>query len=80
MLRRSDKRKDRVEISPEQLSSASTQAEISFQHFFSQIHTGELEFTILQREENKPVVLNTLLIIKRCFAQSKNANISYICR
>lgn len=30
MLRRSDKRKDRVEISPEQLSHASTQAEISF--------------------------------------------------
>ncbi|CAB4009790.1 lys-63-specific deubiquitinase BRCC36-like [Paramuricea clavata] len=30
MLRRSDKRKDRVEISPEQLSYASTQAEISF--------------------------------------------------
>ena len=31
MLRRSDKRKDRVEISPEQLSNASTNAEISFQ-------------------------------------------------
>ncbi|EEC09488.1 C6.1A, putative, partial [Ixodes scapularis] len=30
VLRRSDKRKDRVEISPEQLSDASTQAEISF--------------------------------------------------
>eukprot|EP00794_Sanderia_malayensis_P011359 gene11359-12543_t len=30
MLRRSDKRKDRVEISPEQLSNASCQAEISF--------------------------------------------------
>ncbi|NXV68621.1 BRCC3 deubiquitinase, partial [Molothrus ater] len=30
ILRRSDKRKDRVEISPEQLSAASTEAEISF--------------------------------------------------
>lgn len=30
MLRRLDKRKDRVEISPEQLSVASTDAEISF--------------------------------------------------
>lgn len=30
ILRRSDKRKDRVEISPEQLSSAATEAEISF--------------------------------------------------
>ncbi|GAB6026070.1 BRCA1 BRCA2-containing complex, subunit 3 [Chamberlinius hualienensis] len=30
MLRRSDKRKDRVEISPEQLSDASLRAEISF--------------------------------------------------
>ena len=29
ILRRSDKRKDRVEISPEQLSAASTEAEIS---------------------------------------------------
>lgn len=29
MLRRSDKRKDRVEISPEQLSNASNQAEVS---------------------------------------------------
>ncbi|KAH8028263.1 hypothetical protein HPB51_014218 [Rhipicephalus microplus] len=28
LLRRSDKRKDRVEISPEQLSDASTQAEV----------------------------------------------------
>nr|XP_054771272.1 lys-63-specific deubiquitinase BRCC36-like [Lytechinus pictus] len=32
MLRRSDKRKDRVEISPEQLSFAASEAEISFQH------------------------------------------------
>uniref|UniRef100_A0A672MQK8 Lys-63-specific deubiquitinase BRCC36-like n=1 Tax=Sinocyclocheilus grahami TaxID=75366 RepID=A0A672MQK8_SINGR len=32
ILRRSDKRKDRVEISPEQLSAASTEAEISFEH------------------------------------------------
>lgn len=32
ILRRSDKRKDRVEISPEQLSSAATEAEISFVH------------------------------------------------
>jgi len=30
MLQRLDKRKDRVEISPEQLSDASDQAEISF--------------------------------------------------
>ncbi len=30
MLRRSDKRKDRVEISPEQLSFAASEAEISF--------------------------------------------------
>ena len=30
MLQRLDKRKDRVEISPEQLSDASSQAEISF--------------------------------------------------
>ncbi|MFT7796134.1 lys-63-specific deubiquitinase BRCC36-like isoform X1 [Arapaima gigas] len=29
ILRRSDKRKDRVEISPEQLSAASTEADIS---------------------------------------------------
>ncbi|MCJ8740517.1 hypothetical protein PDJAM_G00059970 [Pangasius djambal] len=32
ILRRSDKRKDRVEISPEQLSAASTEAEISFHY------------------------------------------------
>ncbi|CDQ63685.1 unnamed protein product [Oncorhynchus mykiss] len=32
ILRRSDKRKDRVEISPEQLSSAATEAEISFSY------------------------------------------------
>ncbi|MEE6496554.1 hypothetical protein FKM82_002415 [Ascaphus truei] len=30
ILRRSDKRKDRVEISPEQLSAATTEADISF--------------------------------------------------
>lgn len=30
MLQRLDKRKDRVEISPEQLSDASTQAEVCF--------------------------------------------------
>ena len=36
MLRRSDKRKDRVEISPEQLSNASSQAEISF-HIYSNL-------------------------------------------
>ena len=30
MLRRSDKSKDRVEISPEQLSMAASEAEISF--------------------------------------------------
>ncbi|KAJ8266918.1 hypothetical protein GJAV_G00136160 [Gymnothorax javanicus] len=34
ILRRSDKRKDRVEISPEQLSAASTEAEISFKCLF----------------------------------------------
>ncbi|TRZ03956.1 hypothetical protein DNTS_026568 [Danionella cerebrum] len=33
ILRRSDKRKDRVEISPEQLSAASTEAEISSTHY-----------------------------------------------
>ncbi|CAM9393940.1 unnamed protein product [Bubo scandiacus] len=33
ILRRSDKRKDRVEISPEQLSAASTEAEISFSRY-----------------------------------------------
>ena len=33
MLRRSDKQPDRVEISPEQLSAASTEAEISFPLF-----------------------------------------------
>uniref|UniRef100_A0A8C4T5H2 BRCA1/BRCA2-containing complex subunit 3 n=1 Tax=Erpetoichthys calabaricus TaxID=27687 RepID=A0A8C4T5H2_ERPCA len=37
ILRRSDKRKDRVEISPEQLSAASTEAEISFSLIFSQM-------------------------------------------
>ncbi|CAM5165456.1 unnamed protein product [Natator depressus] len=36
ILRRSDKRKDRVEISPEQLSAASTEAEISFYRDCSQ--------------------------------------------
>ncbi|KAJ8348524.1 hypothetical protein SKAU_G00271130 [Synaphobranchus kaupii] len=44
ILRRSDKRKDRVEISPEQLSAASTEAEISFTsfHFFPEKkHTYE---------------------------------------
>ena len=30
MLQRLDKRKDRVEISPEQLSDASTQAEVKY--------------------------------------------------
>lgn len=30
MLQRLDKRKDRVEISPEQLSDASTQAEVNY--------------------------------------------------
>ncbi|NWQ88361.1 BRCC3 deubiquitinase, partial [Burhinus bistriatus] len=37
ILRRSDKRKDRVEISPEQLSAASTEAEISFSRDSSQL-------------------------------------------
>ncbi|NXR08863.1 BRCC3 deubiquitinase, partial [Semnornis frantzii] len=37
ILRRSDKRKDRVEISPEQLSAASTEAEISFRRDSSRL-------------------------------------------
>ncbi|NXK50020.1 BRCC3 deubiquitinase, partial [Chauna torquata] len=37
ILRRSDKRKDRVEISPEQLSAASTEAEISFHRDSSEL-------------------------------------------
>ncbi|NXC96792.1 BRCC3 deubiquitinase, partial [Certhia familiaris] len=37
ILRRSDKRKDRVEISPEQLSAASTEAEISFSRASSRL-------------------------------------------
>ncbi|NWY48806.1 BRCC3 deubiquitinase, partial [Sylvia atricapilla] len=37
ILRRSDKRKDRVEISPEQLSAASTEAEISFSRTSSRL-------------------------------------------
>ncbi|NWI63921.1 BRCC3 deubiquitinase, partial [Todus mexicanus] len=37
ILRRSDKRKDRVEISPEQLSAASTEAEISFSRDISKL-------------------------------------------
>ncbi|NXY14460.1 BRCC3 deubiquitinase, partial [Atrichornis clamosus] len=37
ILRRSDKRKDRVEISPEQLSAASTEAEISFSRVSSRL-------------------------------------------
>lgn len=39
MLRRLDKRKDRVEISPEQLSSASSEAEISFLSFIMSMVT-----------------------------------------
>lgn len=35
ILRRSDKRKDRVEISPEQLSNASTEAEVCVYIIFS---------------------------------------------
>uniref|UniRef100_A0A8B9J0T3 JAB1/MPN/MOV34 metalloenzyme domain-containing protein n=1 Tax=Amazona collaria TaxID=241587 RepID=A0A8B9J0T3_9PSIT len=46
ILRRSDKRKDRVEISPEQLSAASTEAEISFcgdsSRLGSEVVTSEL--------------------------------------
>ncbi|XP_075369510.1 lys-63-specific deubiquitinase BRCC36 isoform X1 [Mycteria americana] len=41
ILRRSDKRKDRVEISPEQLSAASTEAEISFSRDSSKL-AGEV--------------------------------------
>ncbi|ELK17897.1 Lys-63-specific deubiquitinase BRCC36 [Pteropus alecto] len=41
ILRRSDKRKDRVEISPEQLSAASTEAEIS-------LLTGRVLYTCFQ--------------------------------
>ncbi|NXE67072.1 BRCC3 deubiquitinase, partial [Calcarius ornatus] len=40
ILRRSDKRKDRVEISPEQLSAASTEAEISFSRDSSRLARG----------------------------------------
>ncbi|KAF2974199.1 hypothetical protein EK904_013062 [Melospiza melodia maxima] len=42
ILRRSDKRKDRVEISPEQLSAASTEAEISFSTDSRRLASGVL--------------------------------------
>uniref|UniRef100_A0A663M2P4 BRCA1/BRCA2-containing complex subunit 3 n=2 Tax=Athene cunicularia TaxID=194338 RepID=A0A663M2P4_ATHCN len=42
ILRRSDKRKDRVEISPEQLSAASTEAEISFSRYSSKLSLAEI--------------------------------------
>ncbi|NXH38859.1 BRCC3 deubiquitinase, partial [Dicaeum eximium] len=42
ILRRSDKRKDRVEISPEQLSAASTEAEISFSRDSSRLASAVL--------------------------------------
>ncbi|NXD88517.1 BRCC3 deubiquitinase, partial [Halcyon senegalensis] len=42
ILRRSDKRKDRVEISPEQLSAASTEAEISFSRDSSKLSSEVL--------------------------------------
>ncbi|NXW58799.1 BRCC3 deubiquitinase, partial [Eurystomus gularis] len=42
ILRRSDKRKDRVEISPEQLSAASTEAEISFSRDSNKLTSEEL--------------------------------------
>lgn len=47
ILRRSDKRKDRVEISPEQLSAASTEAEISFhKRYILKIYSFDLCKTI----------------------------------
>ncbi|NWT58479.1 BRCC3 deubiquitinase, partial [Erythrocercus mccallii] len=45
ILRRSDKRKDRVEISPEQLSAASTEAEISFSRGSSRLARKLAEMT-----------------------------------
>ncbi|XP_025025700.1 lys-63-specific deubiquitinase BRCC36 isoform X1 [Python bivittatus] len=45
ILRRSDKRKDRVEISPEQLSAASTEAEISFYQVYGLITFRLAELT-----------------------------------
>ena len=44
MLTRSDKQPDRVEISPEQLSAASTEAEISFQTFGKGTKISKLSF------------------------------------
>uniref|UniRef100_A0A2K6V5S7 BRCA1/BRCA2-containing complex subunit 3 n=1 Tax=Saimiri boliviensis boliviensis TaxID=39432 RepID=A0A2K6V5S7_SAIBB len=40
ILRRSDKRKDRVEISPEQLSAASTEAEVRTQAMYQMMDQG----------------------------------------
>ncbi|KTG40978.1 hypothetical protein cypCar_00024587 [Cyprinus carpio] len=53
ILRRSDKRKDRVEISPEQLSAASTEAEISFDQGPEQM-AGFYFFTIFNYNSSRP--------------------------
>ncbi len=65
MLRRSDKRKDRVEISPEQLSHASTQAEISF--FVTKRHAAPSTVTLFR----EIVRMLSKILFTRCRYEGK---------
>uniref|UniRef100_A0AAY5K5N6 JAB1/MPN/MOV34 metalloenzyme domain-containing protein n=1 Tax=Esox lucius TaxID=8010 RepID=A0AAY5K5N6_ESOLU len=83
ILRRSDKRKDRVEISPEQLSSAATEAEISFLQTWSRpsflyhINPTMLVFTVIENDVRTQAMYQMMDqgfvgLIFSCFIEDKN--------
>ncbi|XP_052669677.1 lys-63-specific deubiquitinase BRCC36 isoform X2 [Harpia harpyja] len=76
ILRRSDKRKDRVEISPEQLSAASTEAEISFSRDSSKLANVRTQAMYQMMDQG------FVGLIFSCFIEDKNTKtgrILYTC-